>query len=108
LKSVDFTAVAGVTYAVDTTSATVTVTLPASPATGDVIKFIDQELKFMTNNLIVDGNGNNVRIVDINTMGSTPAYATPSSTVSVSQVPITPTGPIIIGFFWTGSVWSPC
>ena len=44
----------------DTTGASFTVTLPATPQTGDRIEVIDQTGQFATNPLTVSGNGNNV------------------------------------------------
>lgn len=48
-------------YFVDTTSNTVTITLPASSDTGDIIKIIDVGANAATNNIILDGNGNNIQ-----------------------------------------------
>jgi hypothetical protein len=53
-------------YFVDTTSNTVTLTLPASPDTGDIIKIIDVGANASTNNIILDGNGNNIQGVSSN------------------------------------------
>lgn len=52
-----FTAVSGGNYFVDTSSSTVTVTLPASPAIGDVVGIVDVAGTFDTNSCFVDGNG---------------------------------------------------
>ena len=48
-------------YFVDTTSNTVTLTLPITPDTGDIIKIIDVGANASVNNIILDGNGNNIQ-----------------------------------------------
>lgn len=53
----NFTAVAGSNYFINTTSAAVSVTLPAAPAVGDVVGFVDMAGTFHTNSLFVLGNG---------------------------------------------------
>jgi len=60
VKTGDFTAVAGEGYFVDTSSGPVTVTLPASPQTGDQISFIDVAGTFDTNNLTIGANGKKI------------------------------------------------
>ena len=50
------TAVAGRGYWIDTTSNTVTVTLPSSASVGDELWFIDYARNFATNNLIINTN----------------------------------------------------
>jgi hypothetical protein len=47
-------------YFIDTTAAAQTVTLPASPLTGDQVSFIDLAGTFDTNNLTIGRNGNNI------------------------------------------------
>ena len=47
-------------YAVDTGSGAVTCTLPATPAGGDAIYFVDAGGAFATNNLIIARNGNTI------------------------------------------------
>src|SRR6056300_1130992 len=59
--STGLTAVAGRGYFIDTTSGTVTVTLPASPKIGDTIGIIDYAGTFATNNVTLDRNGNNIK-----------------------------------------------
>ena len=44
----------------DTSGGTVTVTLPASPSTGDEVMFIDSNRTFNSNNLTVARNGSNI------------------------------------------------
>jgi hypothetical protein len=57
VKTSGFTAVAGEGYFCNTTSATFTATLPASPSLGDFITFIDYAGTFDTNNLTIGRNG---------------------------------------------------
>jgi hypothetical protein len=56
-KTASFTAVSGNGYFVNTTSGTVTMTLPASPSSGDIVAFKDYANTFDTNNLIIARNG---------------------------------------------------
>ena len=55
----DFTAVSAGRYAIDTSSGSVTVTLPSSPTTGDYIKLIDVG-DWTDNSVIVDRNGETI------------------------------------------------
>ena len=55
----NFTAVSAGRYAIDTTSASFTVTLPASPTTGDYIKLIDIG-NWTDNSLFIDRNGSTI------------------------------------------------
>ena len=48
-------------YFIDTTSNTVTITLPATPDDGDIIKLIDVGANAATNNIIINGNSNNIQ-----------------------------------------------
>lgn len=57
VQSTSFTAVAFGGYFINTSSGGVTVTLPASPNTGDTIRFLDVAKTFDTNNLTVARNG---------------------------------------------------
>src|SRR6056300_1734449 len=59
--STGLTAVAGRGYFIDTTSGTVTVTLPASPKIGDTIAIKDYAATFGTNALTIGRNGNNIQ-----------------------------------------------
>jgi len=63
-KTASFTAVSGTGYFVNTTSAAITLTLPASPSAGDIVAFKDYAFTFATNNLTVDGNGSPIGGVD--------------------------------------------
>jgi hypothetical protein len=55
-----FTAVAGRGYPCNTTSSAFTVTLPASPTTGDTIILLDYAGTFDTNALTINPNGNKI------------------------------------------------
>jgi len=59
-KTASFTAVSGNGYFVNTTSAAVTMTLPATPSAGDIVSVKDYAYTFETNNLIVNPNGSNI------------------------------------------------
>ena len=61
VQSTSFTATAKYGYFVDTTSAAITATLPASPTLGDFIQFIDYSGTFDTNNLTIARNGNKIQ-----------------------------------------------
>jgi len=55
-KIAAFTAVSGNGYFIDTSSAAITVTLPASPSAGDIVAFADYTRTFATNNLTIARN----------------------------------------------------
>jgi hypothetical protein len=57
VKTGNFNAVASEGYFINTTSAAITATLPASPSLGDFITFIDYAGTFDTNNLTIARNG---------------------------------------------------
>jgi hypothetical protein len=63
-KTASFTAVSGNGYFVNTTSAAITLTLPATPSAGDIVAFKDYAFTFATNNLTVDGNGSPIGGID--------------------------------------------
>jgi len=54
------TAEAGKGYFINTTSATHTITLPASPSIGDTVAIVDSHSVFNTNNCTVGRNGSNI------------------------------------------------
>jgi len=56
VKTADFTAVAGEGYFINTTSAVVTMTLPASPSLGDFVTFVDYAGTFDSNALTIGRN----------------------------------------------------
>ncbi|MEI7954409.1 MAG: hypothetical protein WCJ66_04500 [Verrucomicrobiota bacterium] len=60
IKSSGYTAVMQDCLAVNTTSAAITITLPASPSSGPSILFCDAAQKFATNALTVARNGNTI------------------------------------------------
>jgi hypothetical protein len=59
-KTAIFTAVSGNGYFVNTTSAAVTMTLPATPSPGDIVAVKDYAGTFATNNLTIARNGSNL------------------------------------------------
>jgi len=59
-KTTGFTAVSGVGYFCDTTSAAFTVTLPASPSAGNVVAVADYAGTVATNNITLARNGSNI------------------------------------------------
>ena len=61
LKSSNFNAVKGAYYLVDTTSSTVTSTLPSSPAIGDSIFFEDAYNTWQIRNCILNNNSNMIQ-----------------------------------------------
>jgi len=63
-----FTAAAGKGYFCNTTSASFTVTLPASATQGDTIVIIDYAGTFGTNNLTINRNGHNIQGVANNSL----------------------------------------
>ena len=58
-KTASFTAVSGNGYFVNTTSGTITVTMPASPSAGDIVGIKDYAGTFNTNNVTMGRNGSN-------------------------------------------------
>ena len=59
-QTTNFTAVSGQGYFIDTTSADITVTLPASPQVGDFVGIIDYARTFGTNKCVISRNGSNI------------------------------------------------
>ena len=60
VKTGNYTASAGDQLLVNTNGGAVTITLPASPSTGDQVNFVDQGYDFNTNALTVGRNGSNI------------------------------------------------
>ena len=60
-KTADFNVTVKEGYFIDTTSTTITATLPASPTIGDFVSFIDYAGTFDTNNFTVARNGNPIQ-----------------------------------------------
>ena len=61
IKTANFNVTVKEGYFVDTTSTTITATLPASPTIGDFVTFIDYAGTFDTNNFTVGRNGNKIQ-----------------------------------------------
>src|SRR6056300_1373961 len=59
-KTASFTAVSGDGYFVNTTSGAITVTLPASPSTGNIVAVSDYAGTAATNNITIARNGSNI------------------------------------------------
>ena len=57
VKTADFNVTAGEGYFIDTTSTTITATLPSTPTLGDFVSIIDYAGTFNTNNLTIARNG---------------------------------------------------
>jgi hypothetical protein len=60
IRSSNFTAVSGNGYYLDTSAGVVTVTLPASPATGDIVAIKDWSSTAATNNITIGRNGQKI------------------------------------------------
>ena len=61
VQTASFNATAKEGYFINTTSTTITATLPSSPTLGDFITFIDYAGTFDTNNLTIARNGKNIQ-----------------------------------------------
>ena len=61
VKTTNFVVTAKEGYFVNTTTAAITATLPASPTLGDFVSFIDYAATFDTNNLTIARNGKNIQ-----------------------------------------------
>ena len=61
VKTTNFNVTAKEGYFVNTTTAAITATLPASPTLGDFVQFIDYAGTFDTNNLTIARNGKNIQ-----------------------------------------------
>jgi len=70
-KTTGFTAVSGVGYFVDTTSAAITVNLPASPSAGAIVGITDYAGTAATNNITIAGNGSKIEGASANAFIST-------------------------------------
>jgi len=71
VQTANFTASSNFKYAVNTTSAAITVTLPASPAAGDQIVILDYAGTAATNNITIAPNGNKINGLAANTLINT-------------------------------------
>lgn len=70
-KTSNFTAEVGKGYFINTTSAAITATLPASAEIGDIVAFKDYTGTFNSNNLTIGRNGHNIQGLAINSVIST-------------------------------------
>lgn len=61
VQTANFTASAGNIYPVNTTSGAITVTLPASPSTGNFVTILDYAGTAATNNITISPNGNKIQ-----------------------------------------------
>ena len=68
VQTTSFAAVAGQAYLVNTTSGTVTVTLPASPTIGQMVQITDYAGTFAANNCTVARNGSNINGLAVNSL----------------------------------------
>ena len=84
-QSINFTAITGTRYAVNTAGGAVTCTLPIGPATGSAIYFADAGGAFAFNNFTVNPS--------INTIMGNPGSVTVS------------TNGQSFGLFWNGATW---
>ena len=75
----NFTAVSGNGYPVNTTSAAITVTLPASPSAGNIVQLTDYAGTWATNNVTVAPNGSKIN-------GGTAAFPATSARESLAFV----------------------
>ena len=78
-KTASFTAVSGNGYFVNTTSGTVTMTLPASPSAGDIVAVADYANTFDTNNLTIAPNSSPIN-------GTTDNYTANTTGISLTFV----------------------
>jgi hypothetical protein len=60
VQTTSFTAVKGEAYPVDTTSAAITVTLPATPTAGDQVQVVDYAGTADTNQILINPNGEDI------------------------------------------------
>jgi len=62
---------AGAQILANTSTGAWTLTLPASPSTGDEVSIVDSNYKFNTNNLTIAGNGSNIANTSVNLVVNT-------------------------------------
>ena len=93
IQTADFNATSGSRHGIDTTSNSVTATLPATPATGDAILFVQAGGDFSVNNFIINPNGKNIN-------GSSGNYT------HSTQLAWSGGGPTAsLGVFYNGTEW---
>ena len=66
VKTANYTAVAGQGIFANTTGGAFTITLPASPSTGDEVHIVDYAGTFNSNNLTVNRNGSKIDTTEVN------------------------------------------
>ena len=79
VQTASFTAAAGNAYPVNTTSAAITVTLPASPSAGNIVQLTDYAGTWATNNVAVAPNGSKI-------LGSSSGFGIVTSRESIAFV----------------------
>lgn len=73
-------AIIGRVYAVDSSIGPITMTLPSTPTVGQIIRVIDVGLSATTNNITINGNGNNIAnssenfVIDVSNASITLVY----------------------------------
>ena len=92
IQTADFNATSGSRHGIDTTSNSVTATLPAAPATGDAILFVQAGGDFSVNNFIINPNGKNIN-------GLSGNYTTATNLVWNGAATGT------LGLFYNGTEW---
>src|SRR5210317_1163487 len=93
IKTSDFTASNGEGYFVNTTSGSVTATLPASPSAGDIVAIADYANTADSNNIVISVEGSSVTFIFIDsTQGWRPTDASKASDVTEEANYITATG----------------
>ena len=80
IKAASFTATAGEGYFVNSASAAITVTLPASPSSGDEVRLVDYGANAATNNITITTTdkiegGTNDKVLDTNSDSVTLVYS---------------------------------
>jgi len=85
VQTTGFTAVSGRGYPCNTTSASFTVTLPASPSVGDYVQIVDYAGTFATNNITLGANSNKINGVVANKTISTNREAVTLTYVDSTQ-----------------------
>ena len=104
IKTGDFTAATGKGYFINTTSGTVTATLPASPTAGDIVGLKDYALTWDTNSMFIGRNGKPINggtgtTLEISTEGATIMLVyvdgtkgwIPTQDDASALIPVTPT-----------------
>jgi hypothetical protein len=79
VQTTSFTAVAGNAYPINTTSAVITVTLPASPSTGTAVQVADYAGTWATNKINIDPNGGKIN-------GASTIYSVATARASVTLI----------------------